>query len=530
MAVREPDANPLLWKVFAGLGAILVAGYFLLPSTDAQDGVFPLIATLGVLGIALGMYLNRPLPTAWILLLIGQVLFVAGDFIETSSAAIDPPSPSSSDLVYLAGYPFMILGVGALVRSRFPRQDWSGWVDAAIVATSIGVVTWILFMAPVARDQGIDLTGKMVALAYPVMDVLLVAFAVRLTAGPGHRNMSFALLLAGLGGLLIGDLLYGVADTGGIYQTGHPADAAFLISYVAMGAAALHPTVISLAAPTTKSSSGLSRIRLTLLAAVSLLTPAVLGLQRLLNQPLEIPVIVGGSTALFLLVVTRMSGLVREVEAKVQELDEQGKILRSTLDGRKVLEVQLRHLAFHDSLTGLANRVLFTDRLQNALARHRRSHELLGVMIMDLDGFKLVNDRFGHAAGDRLLEAVACRIEECLRESDTAARLGGDEFAVLLESVHSESEAVMIAERIIESLRPPIRIGRQQIATAGSIGIVVSAADDVDIEGLLRRADVAMYEAKRQPEDRFALYEAGMHGHLEVEMGELAGKAEVRRS
>ncbi len=123
---------------------------------------------------------------------------------------------------------------------------------------------------------------------------------------------------------------------------------------------------------------------------------------------------------------------------------------------RKALEDELKHQAFHDALSGLANRALFLDRLEHALARAARSQSLLAVLFLDLDDFKLVNDSFGHAAGDDLLVAVAGRLTKSLRAGDTAARFGGDEFAVLLEEISGLEEASQVAERIIAELRVPL--------------------------------------------------------------------------
>ena len=138
---------------------------------------------------------------------------------------------------------------------------------------------------------------------------------------------------------------------------------------------------------------------------------------------------------------------------------------------------ELRHQAFHDSLTGLANRALFQDRVEHAVVRRPGPEAgLVAVLFLDLDDFKTINESLGHAGGDQLLTAVAERLKACLRASDTAARLGGDEFAILLEDLRDESEATNVAQRVIDALRPPIRIGGTAAVIATSIGIAVSRA------------------------------------------------------
>ncbi len=177
---------------------------------------------------------------------------------------------------------------------------------------------------------------------------------------------------------------------------------------------------------------------------------------------------------------------------------------------RKALEDELKHQAFHDSLSGLANRALFLDRLEHALARAARSQSLLAVLFLDLDDFKLVNDSFGHAAGDDLLVAVAGRLTKSLRVGDTAARFGGDEFAVLLEEVSGFEEANQVAERIITALRVPLTVEDHQVQVHASIGIAVSPAGAEGPAELLQAADVAMYSAKSRGKGRYEVYQPAL--------------------
>ena len=163
-------------------------------------------------------------------------------------------------------------------------------------------------------------------------------------------------------------------------------------------------------------------------------------------------------------------------------------------------EARLRHQAFHDDLTGLANRALFADRVRHALRRHLRGDRRVAVLFVDLDGFKLVNDRLGHDAGDELLVGIARRWSHaCAR--DTAARLGGDEFAVLLEELHEGAHAEAMAERIRSALAAPIHVRGWQFTVRASIGLAAAEAE-ASHEELLRRADLAMYTAKRRGGDR----------------------------
>ena len=179
---------------------------------------------------------------------------------------------------------------------------------------------------------------------------------------------------------------------------------------------------------------------------------------------------------------------------------------------RKELEEQLKHQAFHDSLTGLPNRALFMDRLGHALARVGRSKEPVAVLYVDLDNFKLVNDSLGHEAGNQLLAGVAGRLKACLRPEDTVARLGGDEFAVLLEDIADEGEATRAALQIAEELRSPFVLGGREVFATPSIGIALGPSTGTLAEDLLRSADRAMYRAKNSSEVYSLASEAGATG------------------
>jgi diguanylate cyclase (GGDEF)-like protein/PAS domain S-box-containing protein len=187
---------------------------------------------------------------------------------------------------------------------------------------------------------------------------------------------------------------------------------------------------------------------------------------------------------------------------------------------RKELEGELRHRALHDSLTGLANRTLFGDRVSHALQRRSDRPDMVAVLFIDLDDFKNVNDRFGHAAGDQLLVSVGERLQECVRIADTPARLGGDEFAVLLEDIYTEEQVVVLAERVLESLLTPFELDGRTVQVGASVGIAIDSARASSADVLLRNADFAMYLAKERGKARFELFEDSMH-EVAVERMEL---------
>jgi len=191
---------------------------------------------------------------------------------------------------------------------------------------------------------------------------------------------------------------------------------------------------------------------------------------------------------------------------------------------RKELEMQLQHQAFHDSLTGLANRALFRDRVAHSLARQARSHGAVSVLFSDLDDFKTVNDSLGHEAGDQLLVAVAERLRAVMRPEDTTARFGGDEFAILLEETDQEGTR-RAAERILDALRSPFEFHGRQVVMRASIGAAFTSDARTEPDDLLRQADLAMYTAKTSGKGRFAFYAPHMHEAAVTRM-ELKGDLE----
>ena len=173
---------------------------------------------------------------------------------------------------------------------------------------------------------------------------------------------------------------------------------------------------------------------------------------------------------------------------------------------------RLLHDALHDRLTGLSNRALFMDRLEQAFARLERHPDLLfAVLFLDFDRFKNINDSLGHLAGDQLLKAISQRLQECLRPGDTVSRFGGDEFALLLEDVKDLGGATLVAERVQNAMRQPFQLGSQQVFSSASIGIALGHGDYERAEDLLRDADMAMYRAKARGKARHEVFDAEMH-------------------
>nr|MBA3540648.1 EAL domain-containing protein [Deltaproteobacteria bacterium] len=213
---------------------------------------------------------------------------------------------------------------------------------------------------------------------------------------------------------------------------------------------------------------------------------------------------------------------------RTAELAAANAALQREIGERKMAEQRLFDQAHHDSLTGLANRTLFTTYLTQAIARwRRRATPTFAVMMLDVDRFKNINDSLGHLAGDRLLLGIARRIEGCLREVDTAARLGGDELAILVDGIESEKDATRLAERIQIAMAVPFELEGKEVYASLSVGIVIMSARYEKGEDLVRDADTAMYRAKEAGRARYQVFDVAMHDRV---TSQLQLESDLRRA
>ena len=504
------------WVVY-GLGGVLLTTLYLVRWDHGLAGniLYDSAGLSAVIAIVIGVRRHEPRNRlAWHLLALGQLLFVAGDVLWAVYQLIlhvAIPFPSPADGLYLAGYPAITAAVLLFVRERSSGRDRASLVDTAMVTTTVGVYVWVFLMEPYATDPSLSLAERLISIAYPLGDLAILTVVARLIISVTPRVFSYAALVASFLLLLVADAIFAYQALAGTYEVALTTDGFWMLGYVLTGCAALHPSMHALTEPAEEAQqASRARLRLLVLSAALLLMPGVLGVQSLLGQPPDVRLVLVGSAALALLVLTRMIGLVRQVEGKVQLLEAQEAALRAALTEGEALSDQLKYQAFHDVLTGVANRQLFADRLDHALARRTRSREPLALLFLDVDDFKSVNDALGHATGDALLIAVSRCLERCLRPEDTVARIGGDEFAVLLEGADHEVAAA-VAARIVAELSVPLEAAGKLVAVRASIGITVDTNGQDDADALLRKADIAMYEAKRSGKNRLQVFDPSMH-------------------
>jgi diguanylate cyclase (GGDEF)-like protein/PAS domain S-box-containing protein len=754
-------------KVYLAANIPLIVVIFRFPHLHVY-----LWGTLGVGSAAamiVGVVRNRPTHRmAWVLLIFGVGTFAAGDItydVLTEFLHQSNPFPSIADAFYLATYLLLAAGLVTMVRSRRRRDgDIGPLLDALIITAGLGVLSWVYLIEPYVRAADMTLFAKLISVAYPVGDILLLCVVVRLVFGDSTRNTSVRLLVAGVVGVLVADSVYGWIQLHGSWKVGGPTDLGWVLFYVAWGAAALHPSMRDLTVEQPRRARPLAPATLVLLSITALLAPALIIWRDIVGVVQDAGVLGAATAVIFVLVMLRLTALARTqavnasrelalrnfserlvtasersdvwkaavdaiealgtagvigcvvtdvgtseeaivaatwpdvigdrvrvnavetnrdeqtvrlvgggtpgstseatlwtqlelvesdfahekvllahdvplplelrsilvaiaaqvtlalgrvqlanvtsearterrfqsmvqyssdlitlvgvdlrviyqspaaesvlgrapdavvghllsefvhpddlltaqaqftkvltagprasssfqyrvahldgqwrtIDTVISNLLEEPDIAAIVLNGRdvsdrQVLEEELNHRAFHDTLTGLANRALFLDRLTHAMARADREPDPVAVLFLDLDDFKNVNDSLGHPAGDRLLVAVAERLRSATRPGDTVARFGGDEFAVLVESGTMPEAAQVVAGRITAALAPTLRVQDSDVAVRASIGIAIGKRPLETPDDLLRDADLAMYLAKHNGKGRFEMYRPDMH-------------------
>jgi diguanylate cyclase (GGDEF)-like protein len=435
----------------------------------------------------------RPSPRlsrAWRLFALGLFAQLAGQIaFQIYDQLGGTPYPSVADGLYLSFYPLMLLGLLALpVASGGGARNVRLLVDLAVVAIAGSAVVVYVVLGPTLVANSGSLLQVGFSIAYPVGDmVLLVGLASLLLRGSAPSMRSpLRLLTAGLVLFVAGDLVYGYITLHSSYQSGDPVDATWVAALA----------LIAVAGSTQRAVDRTELIEETAMR-VSWLPPVAVafGFGILLFSNRHTAVFPG---LVMIAIALALAGLVLARQVLVQ---------RDLIEAQKELHDQ----AFHDGLTGLPNRLLVLDRAEQMLSRARRLQLDVPAMFIDVDGFKHVNDTFGHGIGDRLLQTVARRLEGVVRESDTVGRFGGDEFVVLLDPVTQAVAPEVIAERMLAAVHEPADLGDSfegSFAISASIGITVGPHETVD--ELLRDADIALYRAKEAGKNAYAVFDSAI--------------------
>jgi diguanylate cyclase (GGDEF)-like protein len=372
-------------------------------------------------------------------------------------------------------------------------------------------------MSSYVHDSSLGTLGMLVNFAYPIMDIALVFILFRALVFGQSRKPFHRWLAAAVTFMFVGDFTYDLLVLHNSYQTGNASDALFLTEYVLVAVAALHPSTAAGWTPTPTAEATetadtrdatdttaarpepASRRRLPIVMFAGFIPPTILIVTAVLGLSVNILVMACLCFAVLAVICFRMHWLIDRISRQALAMNEN--------------EAHLRYLAFHDELTGLANRALLYDRIEHSLASTARSGRAVALCFGDLDGFKAVNDTLGHHVGDEVLTRVGALIESLVRPGDTVARLGGDEFAVLVADADSPGIALEVANRIVSTLERRAEIEGHLTGLSMSMG--VSFADSTTpADRLVSEADAAMYEAKSNGRNRVEIFQPSMRTRL----------------
>ncbi|MBG0831011.1 GGDEF domain-containing protein [Planomonospora sp. ID67723] len=406
----------------------------------------------------------------WVLMGVGQLAVVVGDslWVYYEHIAEVNPFPSVADGFYLLQYPLVTGALLLLARHHRSAGDREARLDAAILIVGLSLPYWVLLISPKIGHYD-SVLMQVIALGYPLGDVLLLAALVRLLTGAGARTPAFRMIALALVCVLTGDVVFvmledpqGFSVSLGVLP--------FLMSYLVWGAAALHPSAADLLRATPETVPSLTNRRLLTLTAVVLLAPGTLIVQLAFGLELSAWAVSITSVVLFVLVVARMAIMLRRMQHQARRLDE---------------------IARTDTLTGLPNRRTMDAQLAREYERATLDGTPLTLAMIDLDRFKLFNDTHGHQGGDELLAGAATAWSLVLASDDMLARYGGEEFVLLMPGRGlDDAEHLLAALRVVTPQRQTF-----------SAGLALWDGRETPLE-LLRRADTALYAAKEAGRDR----------------------------
>ena len=351
---RRAPLSP--WVRYLAIGGAASLAYLLIPGQEMPALVprillYSGVSASAVVALLVGIRSHRPTaPLPWYLLTAGQLIYLAGDltFYTLHDLLRSSAFPSPADVLYLSHYPLLILGLVLLARSRTRGRDLEAVIDTSIVAIGAGVLFLVFLIEPAVEATGQTLLMRSAAAAYPIMDLLVLAGAARLVLGTGVRTKAFYLLTFSLALLLATDAAYIWTQLMNLYATGSLVgrllDAGWLGFYLLLGASALHPSMRTLSERDSRAHSRLLRGRLIFLAGFALLTPAAIVLQSLMGDQSDTAVLAVACALLFVLVIYRMSGLIRQVETGATELRERTTALQTAHDNLARIETERKHL------------------------------------------------------------------------------------------------------------------------------------------------------------------------------------------
>ncbi|MCZ4564023.1 bifunctional diguanylate cyclase/phosphodiesterase [Rhodococcus sp. IEGM 1401] len=480
------------WRWYAALGAVGCAAYFVVPTTVWGQSVFVLVGASAVAATVVGTRMHRPRNrTAWLAIAMGTALWVIGDivyeWIHITQGSV--PYPSPADAIYLVGYPVYGFGLFLLARHKWRPSERGHVANSAIIMVAFGLLTWVFAVQPSLGGGGISGTAGLVDVAYPAMDIFLLGLLAHFVGSRQWRTLSYRLLTVAVALLVVTDTVNNFAIVSDSSSDRSVFDVGWIMSYVLIGVAALHPSMRRITNPNIESDAHLMASFTTptvvVLTAATLTAPIVMFIEVVRDEPIAQWgwAVLLCALALVVLVMLRITDLLRLLHTQT---------------------VQLRAVADTDHLTGLAN----LRALEHRLWGNAGESTLLTV---DIDRFKEINDTFGRGLGDQVLVVVAERLRGVADDSILLARLAGDEFALCGASESMDPAA--LAHRIQLLFATPFEVGNMTLLIEASVGVASNSLGDGEDETtpdrLVQRADLAVQAAKAA-QSRVAYYDRSM--------------------
>lgn len=459
------------WAVVSAIAGTAVALHLVVESRALSASVTVAGALGAVVAIVIGVRRQPSVPELpWYLLAAAAVPFAVGTVVRELTSAASTPL---DEICTLTGYLCSALAAVLWLRPRRARAHPDVLLDSGLIGLGALLASWIFLIAPVRYSDEATTINTVTAVGFPVFDALLLTLLAHSLATSNGSETALRLLHLSVSGVLLTDIGFRLAAAGTLNWDPDILLLPLLGSFVAVGAAALHPTMTTLSAPRSIRLNH-SRQRASVIA-VALVVSSLVPVARAPLSPLD-QIIVSAVPALLLI------GLLIRSERAI------GRSARS--------ERQAQYQADHDPLTGLLNR----SALLRVLRREHRdwAERPLCLLFVDLDEFKAINDSYGHTVGDELIAEAAERIRTAVRRDDVVARYGGDEFVVLAPL--DRDEATKMAERLLGAFMKPFRLSIGEVPLTASIGLACGGPRNIDasVYDLIRDADAAMYLAKRR--------------------------------
>jgi len=499
MAVRSTapptgSRRPWQWRFFAVAGIVATVLYV----SDLPDGTDTLAFAVIGIGTVLACFVGPRRYGAqprrvWLLIGLAALCFLIGVVLRPSTAARPQPWPLLADAATIPGYVLLAIFAVMLLRAR-QSVERHVVLDALIVCLAGGLASALLLAAPAAEVPGRSAVVSVLAGLYPLFDVMLLLLVVNMTFTAVSWPFSLITWIATLNLMALGDLLYAVLGLSGRTYASPLLDVPFLLAYVLLGVTSLHPSVVELSRAARPPVQAWSWRRMLLLGpatAVPFVLLVTVG-DRGFGYRLTIGIV--GAVIVALLLFRAVSAVQAHVAAQRHS----------------------EHQAMHDPLTGLPNRRKLSGEIERMLITiDPGGPGRVWVFLLDLDGFKWVNDSWGHDTGDQLVMDVAARLRAALPASTILGRVGGDEF--LLAFVGDQASALRLVDKVQGCFGRPLPLRDTEIVISASIGIAHAAGDgspSVTAEALMRDADTAMYRSKAEGPGRSTVFDTSMHDRV----------------